>query len=76
MNIKAADQDVRFILLSAKPLKEPIAWGSPIVINTKEELNSTFKELDNDTFIKGDEINGRQTDQDRRIHRQSEDEFI
>lgn len=50
--IKAADRDVRFILLSAKPLKEPIAWGGPIVMNTKEELHSAFKELDNNTFIK------------------------
>lgn len=50
--IKAADKDVRFILLSAKPLKEQIAWGGPIVMNTKEELNSAFKELDNNTFIK------------------------
>jgi len=50
--IKAADQDVRFMLVSAKPLKEPIAWGGPIVMNTKEELNLAFSELDNDTFIK------------------------
>ncbi|MBE6067199.1 MAG: pirin family protein [Clostridium lundense] len=50
--IKAANQDVRFILLSAKPLKEPIAWGGPIVMNTKEELNLAFTELDNNTFIK------------------------
>jgi hypothetical protein len=34
------------------PLKELIAWGGPIVMNTKEELNLAFKELDNDTFIK------------------------
>jgi len=50
--IKAADQGVRFVLITAKPLKEPIAWGGPIVMNTKEELNSAFKELDNNTFIK------------------------
>lgn len=50
--IKAADQKVRFILLAAKPLKEPIAWGGPIVMNTREELNSAFEELDNNTFIK------------------------
>lgn len=50
--IKAADQDVRFILLSAKPLKEPIAWGGPIVMNTSEELDLAFRELDNNTFIK------------------------
>lgn len=50
--IKAADQNVRFILLSAEPLKEPIVWGGPIVMNTKEELNVAFSELDNNTFIK------------------------
>jgi redox-sensitive bicupin YhaK (pirin superfamily) len=50
--IKAANKGVRFILLSAKPLKELIAWGGPIVMNTKEELNSAFWELDNNTFIK------------------------
>lgn len=50
--IKAADKDVRFILLFAKPLQEPIAWGGPIVMNTKEELNLAFSELDNNTFIK------------------------
>lgn len=49
--IKAADQDVRFILLSAKPLQEPIAWGGPIVMNTKEELDLAFSQLDNNTFI-------------------------
>lgn len=50
--INAADQDVRFILLSAKPLIEPIAWGGPIVMNTREELDLAFRELDNNTFIK------------------------
>ncbi len=50
--IKAADQDVRFILLSAKPLREPIAWGGPIVMNTKKELDLAFQELENKTFIK------------------------
>jgi len=50
--VKAADQGIRFLLLTAKPLKEPIAWGGPIVMNTKEELNLAFKELDDNTFIK------------------------
>ena len=50
--VKAADKGIRFLLLSAKPLKESIAWGGPIVMNTKEELNLAFRELDNNTFIK------------------------
>jgi redox-sensitive bicupin YhaK (pirin superfamily) len=43
---------VRFLLMSGKPLQEPIAWGGPIVMNTQEELNLAFRELDENTFIK------------------------
>ncbi|MDZ4133570.1 MAG: pirin-like C-terminal cupin domain-containing protein, partial [Dethiobacteria bacterium] len=50
--VKAADQGVRFILLSARQLKEPVAWGGPIVMNTRDELDLAFRELDNNTFIK------------------------
>lgn len=50
--VKAGMEGVRFILLSAKPINEPIAWGGPIVMNTEEELRNAFGELDNDTFIK------------------------
>jgi redox-sensitive bicupin YhaK (pirin superfamily) len=48
--------DTRFILLSAKPIKEPIAWGGPIVVNTREELKLAFEELRNNTFIKSHDI--------------------
>ena len=47
-----AKEDLRFILLMGKGLNEPIAWGGPIVMNTKEELDLAFKELREDTFIK------------------------
>jgi quercetin 2,3-dioxygenase len=50
--VKAGAEGARFFLLAAKPLKEPIAWGGPIVMNTNEELDKAFRELDNDTFIK------------------------
>ncbi|MHC1719707.1 MAG: pirin family protein [Clostridiaceae bacterium] len=50
--IKAANQGVRFLFLCGKPLKEPVAWGGPIVMNTQEELGKAFEELDNNTFIK------------------------
>jgi redox-sensitive bicupin YhaK (pirin superfamily) len=50
--VKAGPEGARFFLLAAKPLKEPVAWGGPIVMNTEEELNEAFRELDNDTFIK------------------------
>jgi redox-sensitive bicupin YhaK (pirin superfamily) len=43
---------VRFLLVSGKPLKEKIAWGGPIVMNTQQELNQAFRELENGTFIK------------------------
>jgi len=50
--VKAGDSGMRFLLLEARPLKEPIAWGGPIVMNTKEELDRAFQELDSNTFIK------------------------
>ncbi|HYE10973.1 MAG TPA: pirin family protein [Patescibacteria group bacterium] len=50
--VKASNKGMRFLLLSAKPLKEPIAWGGPIVMNTKEELDQAFMEIDEGTFIK------------------------
>lgn len=50
--MKATDEGTRFMLFSGMPLKEPIAWGGPIVMNTKEELNRAFEELDEGTFIK------------------------
>ena len=46
------DQDLRVILFSGKALHEPIAWGGPIVMNTREELDFAFEELRNGTFIK------------------------
>jgi redox-sensitive bicupin YhaK (pirin superfamily) len=42
----------RLIYFSGPPLKEPVAWGGPIVMNTKEEIIKAFEELDNQTFIK------------------------
>lgn len=47
-----SDKQLRFMFCSAKPLKEPVSWGRPIVMNTREELNEAFKELDKGTFIK------------------------
>ncbi|GAB6153863.1 hypothetical protein JCM17380_26130 [Desulfosporosinus burensis] len=50
--VNASNRGIRFLLLSGKPLKEPIAWRGPIVMNTKEELDLAFKELNENTFIK------------------------
>ncbi len=52
VTVQAGKQGARFVLLAAKPLHEPIAWGGPIVMNTQEELELAFEELDNRTFIK------------------------
>lgn len=52
IRINTKDKSGRFFLLTGKPLNEPIAWGGPIVMNTKEELQLAFKELDEGTFIK------------------------
>lgn len=49
---KAAGQGIRFLLFAAKPLHEPVAWGGPIVMNTKEELDLAFDEIRRGTFIK------------------------
>lgn len=49
---EASGTGLRFLLIAGRPLKEPIAWGGPIVMNTQEELDIAFKELDENTFIK------------------------
>jgi len=50
--VRASDAGARFLLLSGLPLREPIAWGGPIVMNTAEELRTAFREYDGGTFIK------------------------
>ena len=42
----------RFLFVSGEPLKEPVAWRGPIVMNTEEELDKAFEELDEGTFVK------------------------
>lgn len=50
--IETKEEAARLLLLSGKPLNEPIAWGGPIVMNTQEELQLAFDEYQNGTFIK------------------------
>jgi redox-sensitive bicupin YhaK (pirin superfamily) len=52
INVKASGAGVRFLLVSGKPLKEPIAWYGPIVMNTREELRQAFDEYESGNFIK------------------------
>jgi quercetin 2,3-dioxygenase len=51
VDIHAGDNGVRFLFFSGKPLREPIVWGGPIVMNAQEELKQAFNEYENDTFI-------------------------
>lgn len=44
--------DMHYVFVAGRQLKEPVAWGGPIVMNTEEELKTAFKELDEGTFIK------------------------
>ncbi len=50
--ISGGSQGARFLLIGGKPLREPIAWGGPIVMNTEEELRTAFAEYRAGTFIK------------------------
>lgn len=50
--IKAGEHGIRFLLLSGEPIQEPVAWGGPIVMNTREELETAFRELEQGNFIK------------------------
>jgi len=49
---EAGNEDLRFILVSGKPLNEPVAWQGPIVMNTREELETAFREYHDGRFIK------------------------
>ena len=50
--VTTTSEPVRFLLLSGKPIGEPVAWAGPIVMNTQEELRIAFEEYRNGTFIK------------------------
>jgi redox-sensitive bicupin YhaK (pirin superfamily) len=50
--IKAWESPARLILLTGRPIGEPIAWYGPIVMNTREELVQAFRELREGTFVK------------------------
>ena len=52
VTVQAGDEGIRFLLVSGKPIEEPVAWYGPIVMNTQEQLAQAFSELRSGTFIR------------------------
>jgi redox-sensitive bicupin YhaK (pirin superfamily) len=52
ITVQASDEGIRFLLVSGKPIEEPVAWAGPIVMNTQEELKRAYSELRDGTFIR------------------------
>jgi len=52
VTVQAGDEGIRFLLVSGKPIEEPVAWHGPIVMNTQAELRQAFEELNRGTFIR------------------------
>ena len=52
VTVQAGDTGIRFLLVSGKPIEEPVAWYGPIVMNTPDELRRAYAELQDGTFIK------------------------
>ena len=52
VEVQAGEDGIRFLLVSGKPLEEPVAWYGPIVMNTQEQLRQAFDELEKGTFLK------------------------
>ena len=50
--VQAGPEGIRFLLVSGKPLEEPVAWYGPIVMNTQAELNQAMRELQDGSFIR------------------------
>lgn len=51
IHVESGAQGMRFLFVSGKPIEEPVAWRGPIVMNSHEELNQAFEELDAGTFL-------------------------
>jgi quercetin 2,3-dioxygenase len=50
--VEAGDDGIRFLLVSGRPLQEPVAWYGPIVMNSQQQLKMAFEELEKGTFLK------------------------
>jgi redox-sensitive bicupin YhaK (pirin superfamily) len=53
ITVQAGEAGIRFLLVSGRPLQEPVAWRGPIVMNTNEELQRAYAEIRAGTFIQG-----------------------
>lgn len=51
VTVQAGEEGMRFLLVSGRPLEEPVAWHGPVVMNTQQELQQAFRELQEGTFI-------------------------
>ena len=58
VTVQAGDEGMRFLLVSGQPLKEPVAWYGPIVMNTQQELQQAYEELREGTFLMGERQKG------------------
>ena len=52
ITVTAGEEGIRFLLVSGRPLEEPVAWYGPIVMNTRAEIQQAYAELKDGTFIK------------------------
>jgi len=52
VSVQAGEEGIRFLLVSGRPIQEPVAWYGPIVMNTQEQLREAFEELERGTFLK------------------------
>jgi len=52
VTVEAGEEGIRFLLVSGRPLREPVAWYGPIVMNTQQELQQAFEDLQRGTFLK------------------------
>jgi quercetin 2,3-dioxygenase len=50
--LRAGNSEARFLIISGKPIGEPVAWRGPIVMNSDDELRAAFQELENGTFVR------------------------
>jgi len=52
VTVQAGEEGIRFLLISGRPIEEPVAWHGPIVMNTAQEIRQAMQDLNNGTFIK------------------------